>query len=65
MDPATHYGMSEDFPLELQVTLTFEYNEGKTKMTLRHVGIPKGQMSDLTEVGWNESFNKLVESLKY
>jgi uncharacterized protein YndB with AHSA1/START domain len=27
--PATHYGMSPDFPLELQVTATFEEQEGK------------------------------------
>lgn len=60
--PATYYGMSADFPLELQVTLTFEEHDGKTKMTLRHVGIPNGQMSDLTEVGWNESFDKLAET---
>ena len=62
--PATYYGLSADFPLELQVTLTFEEHDGKTRMTLRHVGIPEGQMSDLTEVGWNESFDKLAESLK-
>ncbi len=32
-------------------------------MTLRHVGIPAGEMSELTEAGWNESFDKLAESL--
>jgi dihydrofolate reductase len=26
--------------------------------------IPEGQMSDLTQVGWNESFDKLAESLR-
>ena len=62
--PATHYGMSADFPLELLVTVTFEEQGGKTKMTLRHVGIPAGEMSDLTAAGWNESFDKLSESLK-
>ncbi|MCE8429666.1 MAG: SRPBCC domain-containing protein [Candidatus Methanoperedens sp.] len=60
--PATDYGMSADIPLELQVTLTFEEHDGKTKMTLKHVGIPEGQMSDLTEVGWNESFDKTYQS---
>ena len=40
--PATHYGMSADLPLELLVTVTFEEHEGKTKLTLRHVGIPAG-----------------------
>ena len=60
---ATHYGM-EGFPLELQVTVTFEEHNGKTKMTLTHIGIPSGQMTDLTNAGWNESFDKLAESLK-
>jgi len=62
--PASHYGMEGDWPLELLVTVTFEEQGGKTKMTLRHVGIPAGEMSDLTAAGWNESFDKLSESLK-
>jgi uncharacterized protein YndB with AHSA1/START domain len=61
--PSTYYSM-EGFPLELQVTVTFEDYNGKTKMTLTHVGIPTGQMTDLTNAGWNESFDKLAESLK-
>lgn len=63
--PATHYGMSADLPLEFQVALTFEEHDGKTKMILRHAGIPEGQMSDLAQAGWNESFDKLAESLRY
>lgn len=62
--PATHYGFGSDFPLELEVTVTFEEQEGKTKMTLRHTGLPAGEMSDMTKAGWNESFDKLAESLK-
>ncbi len=62
--PASHYGMGEDFPLELQVTVTFEEQDGKTKMTLRHVGFPAGQMREMADGGWNESFDKLAESLK-
>ena len=31
-----------DFPLEMLVTVTFEEFEGKTKMTLKHVGLPAG-----------------------
>jgi len=60
--PATHYGMS-DFPLELQVTVTFEKDDGRTKMVLRHVGIPPA-MREMCELGWNQSFDKLAESLK-
>ena len=62
--PASHYGMAQDFPLQLLVTVTFEEADGKTKMTLRHVGVPSGTMSDMTRQGWNESFDKLEESLK-
>jgi uncharacterized protein YndB with AHSA1/START domain len=62
--PASNYGLAGDWPLELLVTVTFEENKGKTTMTLRHEGIPAGTMSDNTETGWNESFDKLAESLK-
>ena len=60
---ATHYGM-EGFPLELLVIVSFEEHENKTKMTLTHIGIPSGKITDLTNVSWNESFDKLAESLK-
>ena len=54
----TYYGM-ENFPAELQVTLTFEAVEkGKTKMTLYHTGIPENMMEEC-RTGWNESFDKL------
>lgn len=62
---AAHYGMPADFPLELEVVITFEDAEGgKTKMTLRHIGMPAGEMNDMTKAGWNESFDKLAESLR-
>lgn len=62
--PASQYGMPADFPLELQVTIKFEEHEGKTKFTLHHVGIPVGEMKEMTSAGWNESFDKLAETLK-
>lgn len=66
--PASHYGMSPDFPLEMLVTVTFEeYGEqhgGKTKLTLQHVGIPSGPDRESAQQGWNESFNKLAEVVK-
>lgn len=62
--PASYYEMSGDWPLELLVTVTFEEQEGKkTKLTLKHAGIPAGEDRDLTEAGWNESFDKLAEDL--
>lgn len=61
--PASHYGMTGDFPLELLVTVTFEELGNKTKMVLRHEGIPLGMMREMTETGWSESFDKLAESI--
>jgi len=62
--PATYYGLSEDFPLEMLVTVTFEDYEGKTKMTLKHTNLPAGEISEQAGEGWSESFDKLVQSLK-
>jgi uncharacterized protein YndB with AHSA1/START domain len=59
--PATHYGMSDDIPHEMLITVTFEDLAGKTRMTLRHEGLPAGEMSDGANAGWNESFDKLAE----
>jgi uncharacterized protein YndB with AHSA1/START domain len=61
---ASYYGMGNDIPFGMTVTVTFEDMSGKTKMTLRHEGIPAGEMSEMTVQGWNESFDKLVISLK-
>ncbi len=61
--PATHYGMSPDFPLEMLVTLTFEEIQGKTRLTLKHGGMPFGEDRDNARSGWNESFDKLAEAL--
>jgi hypothetical protein len=44
--------------------ITFEDLDGKTKMTLRHQGLPTGEMAELTQQSWSESFDKLAESLK-
>lgn len=60
--PSTYYGM-EGFPLELEVTLNFEEVEGgKTKMTLRHIGLPEKTREEC-RIGWNESFDKLDKVL--
>ncbi len=61
--PASHYGMQGEWPLEMLVTVTFEADDGKTVMTLRHDGIPKETISDC-EAGWSGSFDKLSEILK-
>jgi uncharacterized protein YndB with AHSA1/START domain len=61
--PASYYGMVGDWAKELLVTVTFEEQKGRTTFTLRHEGIPPGQMSDLTKSGWSESFDKLEKVL--
>ena len=61
---AAEYGMPADFPAEMLVTVTFEDQDGKTKLTIVHEGLPAGEMSDQTEGGWNESLDKLADSLK-
>ena len=58
MVPVTNYGMSRDFPRELLVTVTFEVQATRTKLTLRYTGIPPGDISDATRAGWNESPDK-------
>lgn len=60
---SSYYGLGEDFPLELLVTVSFEDMGGKTRMTLRHEGLPAGEIKDMTGTSWNESFDKLEESL--
>jgi uncharacterized protein YndB with AHSA1/START domain len=55
--------MNADFPLELLVTVTFEEQGGKTKFTLKHVGLPPGEDFDNCRAGWNESFDKLAAAL--
>ena len=62
--PATHYGLSPDFPLEMLISVTFEEEDGKTKMTLKHTGLPATPEGEGAQQGWNESFDKLAEGLK-
>jgi uncharacterized protein YndB with AHSA1/START domain len=62
--PPTHYGMSPDWPLETLLTVTFDEDAGKkTKVTLRHAGIPSGADRDGAQQGWSESLDRLAEHL--
>ena len=63
--PASHYGMSPDWPRELLITVTFEEHDGKTKLTLKHSGIVGISDTDRDNMqqGWTESFDKLAEYL--
>ncbi|MEX1254889.1 MAG: SRPBCC domain-containing protein [Dehalococcoidia bacterium] len=61
--PASHYGMEGDVPLEMLVTVTFEEQDGKTKLTLRHAGMPAGEHRDGAGQGWSEFLDKLAAVL--
>ena len=63
--PASHYGMSPDWPLELTVTVTFEKAGNNTRMTLKHSGIKNISDTDYSNMkqGWEESFDKLAAYL--
>ena len=62
--PASHYNMSGDWPLALQITVTLEEQAGLTILTLRHDGLPAGEMRTMCATGWNESFDKLATLLQ-
>lgn len=65
--PATYYGMSKDFPLEMPIMIVFEeYNGGKTKLTLKYFDVSGINATDLSnmEQGWNQSLDKFAEALK-
>ena len=59
----THYGLVSEFPEECVMDVTFEDIWGKTKMTLKIIGMPESDQEDAKK-GWNWSFNKLEAILK-
>ncbi|MEN6560546.1 MAG: SRPBCC domain-containing protein [Acidobacteriota bacterium] len=61
--PASHYGLSDDFPLEMLMTVIFEEDAGKTRLTLKHAGLPPGRDMEGARRGWNESFDRLAAML--
>lgn len=58
--PGSYYGMGSDFPLELLITVTLEDLGGRTRLTLRHDGVPAGEQFDGAQEGWGTSFDKLA-----
>ena len=55
---AADAGMPGDWPRELLVTIDFEEQQGKTKMTPRHEGLP-AEMKEPCRQGWSQSFDKM------
>ncbi|MTK63128.1 MAG: SRPBCC domain-containing protein [Methanobacterium sp.] len=62
--PASHYGMTEDWPMELTITVTFKEEDGATRVTIEHQGFPDHNNSSMAETGWQESLDKLEAHLK-
>jgi len=61
--PASRYEMDAGWSLETQISVTLEEDDGRTKVTLEHVGMPAGNGRDMAEAGWNESLDKLADVL--
>jgi uncharacterized protein YndB with AHSA1/START domain len=61
--PASRYGLPDNFPQGI-ISISFDEQNGKTTMILRHENLPLGEMTEMTQAGWNESFDKLTESVK-
>ncbi len=63
--PAAFYGMKGIWPKELVVTVTFEEQDGQTKLTLRHSGFPTDGDAAMTREGWSTSLDKLADELAF
>ena len=50
-------GTGEGMPESMDVTVTFEYADGKTTVTVSHVGYGTG--ADYAQMGWEQAFEKL------
>ncbi|MGZ7047748.1 MAG: SRPBCC family protein [Methanobacterium sp.] len=62
---ATHYGLGEDFPMQMLIKVTLEEEGDKTKFTLEHSDVKNlsdTELKDMTQ-GWNETLDKLAEYL--
>lgn len=58
----SHYGMG-DWPTEVLMTITFEEQDGRTKLTV-HQGVPMALAEKMgAPTGWNSSFDCLDEYL--
>ena len=60
--PASHYGLSGDWPAAVIMTVALEEWDGATVMTIREEGIPE-EMREPGEAGLRESVDKLAEYL--
>ena len=58
--PPSAFGMGDDFPAEIIVTVTLEDLGRQTKMRTIFSGMPDGPGTEMTAAGYNESLDKLA-----
>jgi uncharacterized protein YndB with AHSA1/START domain len=61
--PPAYYGMSASHPAESLVTVTFEAQGGKTRLTLRHAIPMAVEERKGVEQGWGEMLERLAADL--
>lgn len=54
-------GMGEGMPESMDVTVTFDHADGKTTVTVSHVGYGDG--AKYASTGWEQAFDKLTTNL--
>lgn len=57
----TAMGMPEGSPISMDVTVTFAYEDGKTTVTISHVG--HGEGAEYAAMGWEQALDKLTTVL--
>lgn len=63
VQPAAAFGMP-DMPDEVQTVVTFEaLDDGRTRMTITQHEQPVDRMFDFAVAGWEQSFEKMAQSL--
>lgn len=64
---ASKFGLPESFPMESEITMTFEdLGDGKTKLTVYYpdiTGIEDEMLKNMT-LGWQQSLDKLAEAVE-
>ncbi|MDD1775423.1 MAG: SRPBCC domain-containing protein [Methanobacterium sp.] len=63
--PATYHELGEGFPMEMLLKISFEEQDNKTKITIKHSDVSNINESELNDMrqGWIESLDKLDECL--
>jgi uncharacterized protein YndB with AHSA1/START domain len=59
--PPQSMGMPEGHPDVTEVIVELSESNGKTRMTMTHIGVPEGSAG---AGGWNQAFNKLAAMLE-